>query len=500
MTLFEGHSSSYGTYTLTGEVKENGKCLGVGKSITKVLTVENYSQHLLGKVSLGITPINAESKTKFGAIDIDEYPIDLQLLARRIKEQNLPLIVCRTKSGGAHLYLFTKELVSAAIMQKKLREMAQVLGYGTCDIYPKQSKILAERGDNGNWINLPYFDEVKTLRYAIGPDYKGMKFPDFIKHAMTIAVGAVALHNMKFTAPELLSGGPPCLQQLCSQGFPDGTRNNGLTNLGIYAQKAYSDGWEAKLEELNRQYMKPPLPNTEVLGVIKSLKKKTYQYTCKSQPIQAFCNAAVCRTCRFGVGGAELGMPKFGTLTKLKTSPPIWFLDVETEDGVGRMELTTEELQTPLQFQKRCMEALNIMPAIVKRETWTVIVQKLLMEMTVVEAPEDLTPEGVLMSHLETFCTRFQAKAVDELLLGKPWHNDKEVHIRLNDFVAYLELKKFKLLPLNKIAGHLRALDGFRKYFHNIKGKGVNVYVFPDHLFQKQKESFDTPEQPQDVL
>lgn len=499
--MFEGHDSCYGSYKLTGEVKDNGKRIGKAATHSKPVSVELYHDHLLGLTGLGITPINKDSKVKFGAIDIDEYPLDLEFLNEQIQEQQLPVILCRTKSGGAHLYMFLKDWTTAGLVQKKLREIAGSLGYGTCEIYPRQAQILAERGDSGNWINLPYFAETKTMRYALGPKGKALSLKDFIIYADSKRIAEVDLNALRFAAPEELRGGPPCLQTLIKQGFPEGCRNNGLMSLGVYAMKAHGDEWQKKLEEYNLKFMKPPLGTEEVLGVIKSLSRKDYNYSCKSQPLQSFCNAAVCRTCLHGVGGADLGMPKFGTLTKLTTVPPVWFLDVETEDGCRRMELTTEELQQPTFFQRRCMDTLNTMPMILKRDNWMQIVQKLLADVTVIEVPPEATPVGQMLQHLESFCmSKVTARAADEMLLGKPWHNNEEVHFRLQDFLGYLSIKKYNMLPLHKIAVTLKELEGCYKKFHNLKGKGINVYVVPKKTFQVQTESFDTPEQPPEVI
>lgn len=503
MSIFEGHQASYGTYTLTGEVTEAGKHKGKAASINKPITVECYSDHLIGKRGLGVIPINVNSMAKFGAIDIDIYPLDILDLHWKIIKLKLPLILCRTKSGGAHLYLFLKDWAPAGLVQKKLREMAVCLGYGTCEIYPRQSQLLAERGDAGNWINLPYFDCNKTFRYALHQTSgAALSLKDFIELVFKKQIAQVELHNLSFKAPETLPGGPPCLQTLCQQGFPDGTRNQGLMNLGVYAQKCYPDKWEERIEEYNRLHMKPPLPPDEVLNVIKSLKRKQYSYTCKSLPIQPFCNAAVCRTCAHGIGGAELGMPKFGTLTKLNTVPAIWFLDVEKEDGIGRLELSTDELQQPLHFQKRCMESLNIMPIIHKREIWNGIVQKLLQDVNIVEIAFEATPAGQMMRHLEVFLIdrRIEARTSDELLLGKPWHNNGEIHFRMCDFIDYLQMKKFSLLPLSKIASVLKDIRGFRKQFHNIKGKGLNTMAIPKDTFSQQNDGLELPEQPKEIL
>lgn len=500
-TLFEGHVGCYGTYTLTGEVKPSGKQIGKAATHNKPVLLEHYHDHLMGKCGLGITPINELSMARFGAIDIDEYPLDIELLNAKVQSYKLPVVVCRTKSGGVHLYLFTEKFVPAALMQEKLRAIASALGYGTCEIYPRQSQLLAERGDVGNWINLPYFEGDKTMRYGLDAKNKAMHLRGFIEYVQKRLISEVDLLNLKVTPEDTLPGGPPCLQLLVKQGFPEGTRNNGLMNLGVYAMKAGGDQWEKMLEDYNNRFMNPPLASEEVLGVMKSLRRKDYSYTCKSQPIQSYCNAAVCRTCKYGISGADLGMPKMGTLTKLTTVPPIWFMDVETEDGIKRMELTTEELQEPKQFQKRCMEALNTMPVILKRENWMSIVQKLLTELTVVEIPMEATPQGQFLSILESFCmSKVRARVADELMLGKPWHVGDEVHFRLQDLLQYLNIKKFTLLPLNRIAVILRETPGCHKHFHNLKGKGCNVMVLPVSMFSQQKESFDTPEQPKEVI
>ena len=38
----------------------------------------------------------------------------------------------------------------------KLIEWAGELGYANCEIFPKQIEIKADRGDTGNFLNLPY--------------------------------------------------------------------------------------------------------------------------------------------------------------------------------------------------------------------------------------------------------------------------------------------------------------------------------------------------------
>lgn len=491
MSLFEGWGQNYGSYKLTGELDERGKALGTAHSLAGPVTVELWHDHLVGKQGLGIIPITDKSKVKFAAIDVDEYPLDLTAIAMNVREAQLPLVTCRTKSGGVHLYLFLSDWTPAKFVQAKMREMAAHLGYGNSEIFPKQVTILAERGDVGQWINMPYFDADKTTRYAVNELGKKLDIREFVKFAMSRVTSAEVLATLlpRDNTLDPLTEGPPCLNALAARGFPLGTRNNGLFNLGIYAQKSSPDNWEDKLREYNSKFMQPPLSPAEVDGAIKSLRKsKGYNYTCKQQPICSYCNVGKCRTMKFGVGMMNIGMPKFGTLCKIATNPPIWFVDVE---GGARVELETEDLQYVKKFQNKCMASLSIMPPLVKNEVWSEIIGKLMEDVTTIEVPEEATPKGMLRQYLEDFCTsRVQAKTPDELILGKPWVSKERTYFRMKDFMAFLDRNKFREFGMNRVAVYLQDWK-CDKHFFNIKGKGVNVYSVPN--FARQTEGFDIP-------
>ncbi|MDV7401895.1 hypothetical protein RZS08_61310, partial [Arthrospira platensis SPKY1] len=108
---------------------------------------------------------------KFGAIDVDTYSgIDLAELAIQIASQKLPLVLCRSKSGGPHIYLFVTDWVPAQLMIQKLDSLAGALGFGTSEIFPKQVSISTQNEaapDYGNWINMPYFKGAQGLRYGL---------------------------------------------------------------------------------------------------------------------------------------------------------------------------------------------------------------------------------------------------------------------------------------------------------------------------------------------
>ena len=486
MSLFEGYKNAYGYYSGNLVADDSGKHVGQRGSIVGPVTTELWVKHITGVQGLGVIPITDHSEIKFAAIDIDQYDINLVSLNKVMQDKKLPLVVCKTKSGGAHLYLFLSKFANAKQVQQKMRDIASILGYGGCEIFPKQTEIVAERGDVGNWINMPYFNAVATTRYAIGEDGKALDIRQFIAYAQSRVIDPEKFLSLAFEEVQLLPGGPPCLNHLCGMGFPNGTRNNGLLNLGVYAKKSQPEDWERLLDQLNQKYMDPPLGPEEVLGVIKSLKKKEFFYMCKQVPISQYCNMPKCRLCKHGIGGANVGMPKFGTLAKLRTDPPVWFLSIE---GGGRIELDTEELQNQRKFQLRLMETLNIMPGMMKQDAWQEIVHELLKTCTMVDVPEESTPRGQLKQHLVDYCTgRVQAKNPGEMIMGKPWSSNGRHYIRIKDFLEYLYKKRFNYLQENKIVMLLREWSDGTKFW-NLKGTGINTISFKE--FPKQTEDFD---------
>ena len=144
--IFNGLTIAYGQYQ-PGDRGENGKQQGKAFIVRKNVNDGLWSDHLAGRgPALGIIPITDTNDCRWGCIDIDEYNFDHAGLIKSIRDHKLPLIVCRSKSGGAHVFLFTKENIAASLMQSKLKEMAIVLGYEGSEIFPKQTEILVNVG------------------------------------------------------------------------------------------------------------------------------------------------------------------------------------------------------------------------------------------------------------------------------------------------------------------------------------------------------------------
>ena len=195
--IFKGLESAHGITSKTEEIRHDGKNEVRSKTIREPVTNELWQKHLNGEEpGLGIIPINEENKCKWGAIDIDTYPFDHLKLIKKIRENKFPLIVFRSKSGGAHVYCFTKQFVAASLMRQKLQLMASALGYAKAEIFPKQSKVMAERGDVGSFLNMPYHGGDRTVKYAIDDNGNSLTIEKFIKAYELISLENIELENL----------------------------------------------------------------------------------------------------------------------------------------------------------------------------------------------------------------------------------------------------------------------------------------------------------------
>ena len=495
-SIFDGLKIAYGTYKIEKQ-QANGKNTGKAAIIREPRDTALWEGHLSGKgQGIGIIPINEDNKSVWGCVDVDQYPLDHKVLVEKIRKLKLPLVVCRSKSGGAHCFLFTTEWVDAKDMQATLQQISAALGYGGSEIFPKQIKLNLDRDDVGNFLNLPYYDAEDGLRYAIKDDGTSATLEEFFELYENYKQTPEQLTALQVGDPEEvlpMKDGPPCLQFLLKNKISEGGRNNGLFNIGVYLRKAYPDSWESEILTYNLQYLEPPLPLSEVNIVAKQLEKKDYAYRCSDSPINAHCNKDLCQTRKHGIGAAIQGAA-IANLRKYNSNPPVWFLDVNGEP----VELDTEALMSQAAFQKCCMEQLNFMPRSVSKQVWEGRIGGLMNEMrdnesAIIDVAEDASISGQFYDYLEEFCAHMQkANDKEEILLKRPWTDEEtnKTMFRIKDFEAYLKRNKFFEYKLHKIAQRLRDM-GAQSRMMKIKGRAVRVWEIP--AFDEADVDIKTP-------
>ena len=494
--IFRGLELAYGTYAVSGN--KNGKQTGKASIVRTPRTTELWEEHLSGKGSaIGIIPINEESQCVWGCIDVDEYVgLDHKVLVEKIRTLELPLVVCRSKSGGAHIFLFSKEWMPAKDMQDTLKNMASALGYNGSEIFPKQVFLNVEKGDTGNFLNLPYYDEKMGLRYVIKDDGSGgtlQEFFDLYDHYAKDPDEILAF-EIKNEPDEDFKDVPPCLQALFKQGFEEGSRNNGLFNVGVYLRKAFPKTWDREISVYNAKYFDPPLDLNEMQAVAKQLDKKDYTYKCSDQPIKSFCNKELCATRKFGVQSLVTNTA-MGNLRKYNSNPPLWFLDVNSHP----VELDTESLMLQPKFQKACLEQLNYVPPSVSKPQWETRLNGLLSNMietegAIIEASEDSNIEGQFYEYLEEFAHHLQkAESRDEIYLRRAWTDEEkaQTYFRIKDLMDHLKKNKFYDYKRHQVAQRIKDIGG-RPVTLNVKNKPLRVWSIPanfeDDIYIEPKE------------
>ncbi len=319
--LFAGLDRAHGRYTLDGTKDAKGKANGRAVTEKTAPTPELWERHLAGTYGLGVVPIRIDATCRWGAIDVDVYRgFDHAALRRQVEERGLPLVVCRSKSGGGHLFLFLADDAPAELVRSKLTEWADALGYHGAEVFPKQTRLDDE--GVGNWINMPYQAGDRTTRYAVGSDGAVLSAAEFLALAEAAAVTTEALAHIEPRRADpddddLWFEAPPCLVRLAERGFPEGDRNNGLFNVAVYLRKRHGDGWAERLDAYYQKFMRPPLGHREVAMIAKSVGKKGYNFKCHDRLIAAACDRATCLTREFGVGGGGKRLTQAEALLKI---------------------------------------------------------------------------------------------------------------------------------------------------------------------------------------
>lgn len=436
LAAYVGSDAAYGETTV-GRIGRKGKAEANSFVRRGKMTVQQVQDHTDGKQGIGAIPINSENMCMFGALDIDVYDLDHAGLQKKIQQLKLPLFHCRTKSGGAHLYLFLDNWYPASLVREYLTEMSIALGFSGCEIFPKQDSILVERGDLGNFINMPYFDADQTTRYCFNRKGEAMELEEFLDAVEKGRVSRVELDALDLTgSKEHFTDGPPCLRILVATGTVGDMRNNTLLQMGVYAKLKYPDTWERVVEDYNRKFMSPNLEAKEVLVIVKQLQKKDYFYTCNIEPFCSVCDKDVCRTKKYGVGGDSESKAQVGGLTVILSQPRYYFMDVNGK----RVELTVDELHNQSLWQKACLTQINFMPSTMKPHDWTSLVNKMLKQATFIEVSKELTLEGRFEDLLKSFCNG-SAQAYDpaEMETGKPYHDAGRVKFKIDGLVTFLK-------------------------------------------------------------
>lgn len=442
--LFPSYSRAHGVFRVLGK-DERGKIKG---KATTVAGPPAFEDHIGGTEGQGGIPLLDDDTLLWAAIDVDKYSLKIEDMAAKVTARRLPLLCCASKSGGIHLYLFLRERTPADPVRRFLGKVAAQLGVGGSEVFPKQSQR-ADARDIGNWINLPYFGGTERRCWHDGGWLTLEQFLDVAEASRTTVEDTPEPESL----PNELQGAPPCLvHHATNGGVPEGHRHDHLYTLVVYCRKRWPDHWKDQVHALQKLMFKPALSYDDVDKHVKSVGRKDYDYECKGP----WCDGAACRRAQYGSGGVAGRSCDIGSITKLVGDPTLWAIELEGR----RVLVTSDQLQSQAKFNKVCMDVISRCPAQVQTNRWLAFIDSKIRDADVIESPKEASPQGMFFELLEHYLTTTnrQALSLDEVLVGKPWHDaERGVYVfRGAALFEFLDERRYRYTSQHQVWAWLR--------------------------------------------
>jgi len=511
----------------TGKIKFNAGDYGwSGKPITE----DDYRLHLHGKKSIGIQPCNDNGLACFGAIDIDPKvykELDIKKYLDIIQEKELPLIPIKSKSGGLHLYLFTKEFVKAKVIRDFLEQVLFLFKLPiTTEIFPKQTKLGSDTNGNkvnGNFINLPYFN--KSERVALDPSGKEMPLDLFLKVVEINKADIEKLENISndLIKKELTGGaeefkdGPPCLEILSKNKMKDG-RDRFLYNYMVMAKKKYPDNWGKMVLKAGRNYFEFDQIWTDdyIEKKIKHWEKQEKGHTCHDDLLAPVCIKSECVKRKFGIiSDKKINWPLMTNLIKVDFKPdPEYYFTVEREDGetVQVHAKDVNKIKDQQELRGLIMAQADFPPPPIKGMDFFEIQKALFSTIDTVQPAPGTTPMEILKKHLKDYIHSTEATSHNSFKSGNVLKDDTYAYFVYDEFFNDLKDNEWKKdssrtsymieKMFEKEKDHMpKPQFGKKKRFPGKDKKtdkpypGVNgCAVIPLYLFKKDEDDADIVE------
>ncbi|MER8464208.1 hypothetical protein [Mesorhizobium sp. M1396] len=439
LILFDGERTRHGTYDptrlrLVGDKLEMKDERGQGpRDVSGPPTINLWRRHLSGELPLGVRPVGDDGRCRWGVVDVDSYGVDHADLVAKVEAERLPLVACRSKSGGAHLFLFLSEWSSQAAVNAALRAMAVQLDL------PADTEVYPPASGEGNWLNMPYFGGDQTDRYAVKKGGLAMSLAEFLYSAERSWMSAEDLGRLSK---------PTRRTDRTSTG--GGKAGRAARDLGRYSAELASkrEGGRAKLlygraKDMGKMIgagwidedavwsgllqsatagSVDPLPYGEASGHI----KRGIEDGKKEPPTDDDDNRyPVVESIVIWRGGEET----------------LWEI---TLAGHGTVTLPVKEAMHYWTFNVRCADKLRTSFRQMKADAWNDQIAVALAAAEEREISPDETVEGMFRDGLREFCLhRHRGDRIEDLILGKPAHvdDDRRIYFRFEDFHRSLERK-----------------------------------------------------------
>jgi len=525
--IFEGLNSAHGSFKKDKSKLPGQKVEGSHFVLREEVTNPMWDNHLKGiGQSLGIMPVNEDSKCKWGCIDVDKFELDYEEILKKIRKLSLPLIMCRSKSGCAHIFLFTTKFIPAEEIRFVLIKFAAKLGLADKldRIFPIQTTFV--KGGTGSWLNLPYFNHEEGTRYAYKDDFDAADLNEFFElHAQYAQdnldqylaeeepVKEKKKNNKKAKKPAYM----PCVDNCIEDNngkIPNGIRNDFGFQAAWFFKKSHKaiSKFEGKsrtpqslLSDFNTQYISPPLEEKVITKLTEQLADNDYKPKCKIPGVKKYCDVSLCRRNPFGIDpefAKELVSVNevLGDIFEYGSVPPIFYMNVKVNDKGEklkdvRVEFKGSELKDKRSYITKLQNFGHFPPQTLERMKqvdFSLIMQERIDKRIHIEAEAEAQQDFDFIHLVRDFLDKSQV-SIDrwDLLEGACYYDQekKVMHFRLERLYQYLNAIR-QPMKAREIAFKIKTILKGKKSKSKIKNKLGVEKSCPTWFYPEEPEHF----------
>tara|TARA_R100001086_G_scaffold233814_1_gene155667 strand:- start:99 stop:1667 length:1569 start_codon:yes stop_codon:yes gene_type:complete len=492
--LFSGYDGNFGIADMSSAKldSEKNKLKPDYEWSGRPITDEDYQNHIDGKISIGIQPCRLDKTAQFGCIDVDpknykDFKIESYLAL--FQQYKLPLLPLLSKSGGLHCYLFLEEPIPTIDLIEALKSFLLPLGLDPdTEIFPKQKELKEDdKGEikPGNFINLPYYNNGETNRYAVDKNNSKLSLQQFIEAANQSKINKEDLQKLVDTTyknilvgtNEEFNDGPPCLA-LCSKRKLDDGRDRFMYNYMVFAKKKYKEKWVDHISNANYNYLETPWDRSKLDSKIKAWSKETAGHTCYEDPIQSKCMRTLCYTRPYGVKSDSItSFPEITDFQIIMYLEPEYRFNISLPDGSkGEIAASNTKTMTEQKDLLRLIwEQTGIYHEPLKPKDFRAKLTELRQNCQTITPPEGTGIDDLLREELFQYCVNGpQAQERIQIKNGSCLTEEGFHYFQWKSFLSHLG-NGWKT-PHEKIAQKLKEKCQV-KFGHYIKieGKAVSV-------------------------
>ena len=446
------------------------------EKVKKKLTIDDFKAHLFGKYGVAVEPLRDVKEKRnvcyYGIIDIDVYDADFIPLIKRMYGFGLKFTAIRSKSGGLHIYFILQDAYPAKQVRQSLKKVVErfgldsiysVKGVSKVEIFPMHDTEAP--GTDGKCVFLPYYNVAGegTQNYMYGADGKPVNFIDALKAIERNYTSPAEIDDVVDRLP--YSDAPYCIQAVALTGAlgENEGRNKFLFHSCVYLKRKFGAGsdWYDELLKLDNM-LASPLQNEnpqELEDTYHSALSKDWSFTCKQEPMCAYCNKEICAKRKFsGVvkrskENDNTGADFLGPISRVMARVPYYLWEI-APPGKGAKQVrfdSISELANQSTVQQHCWDQLGWAPLPIKPGLWVETVNTCMegIEERQIEISDesDTSELSELHSLIVGYLTHGQVQNGAEYMVnvGQVYSRDNVFYFTTDGLKQYLRVQKFNL-------------------------------------------------------